>query len=210
MKRRFSILSACILAIACLFSACQSAPADPPAVSADPAPLSAEEAAKLQEEFTPSNSGGTPSTVDTTVEAVMEQGWLPVYAQVTGEEETVEKAYGNMDAFRIPIKILHDPNGRYEDGQEVVLFNNTMVRGLLPELKKGDLFVAPMKNCADSRQDSNDLLRVTISDTGCYTITQDGHAIAVYREKNEFQHNGVGLATLLNEFDALEKDSANS
>ena len=187
MKRRFSILSACILAIACLFSACQSAPADPPAVSVDPAPLSAEEAAKLQEEFTPSNSGGSPSTVDTTVEAVMEQGWLPVYAQVTGEEETVEKAYGDKDAFRIPIKILHDPNGRYEDGQEVVLFNNTMFRGLLPELKKDDLFVAPMKNCADSRQDSNDLLRVTISDTGCYTITQDGHAIAIYPEKSDFR-----------------------
>lgn len=140
----------------------------------------------------------------------MEQGWLPVYAQVTGEEETVEKAYGDKDAFRIPIKILHDPNGRYEDGQEVVLFNNTMFRGLLPELKKGDLFVAPMKNCADSRQDSNDLLRVTISDTGCYTITQDGHAIAVYREKNEFQHNGVGLATLLKEYEALQKTESDS
>ena len=210
MKYKFISLLFSALAVVCLLSSCQSAPADPPAVSADPAPLSAEEADKLQEDFTPSNSGGSPSTVDTTVEAVMEQGWLPVYAQVTGEEETVEKAYGDKDAFRIPIKILHDPNGRYEDGQEVVLFNNTMVRGLLPELKKGDLFVAPMKDCYDNRQDSNDLLRVTICDTGCYTITQDGHAIAIYPEKSEFQHNGVGLATLLKEYEALKKDSTDS
>lgn len=210
MKYKFISLLFSALAVVCLLSSCQSAPADPPAVSADPAPLSAEEADKLQEDFTPSNSGGSPSTVDTTVEAVMEQGWLPVYAQVTGEEETVEKAYGDKDAFRIPIKILHDPSGRYEDGQEVVLFNNTMVRGLLPELKKGDLFVAPMKDCSDNRQDSNDLLRVTICDTGCYTITQDGHAIAIYPEKSEFQHNGVGLATLLKEYETLQKTESDS
>lgn len=115
-----------------------------------------------------------------------------------------------MDFFRIPLKVLHDPSGRYQDGQEVALYRNTMFRGLLPELKEDDVLVALMKDCLDTHQDDNDILRVEISDIGCYAITEDGHAIATYKEPENFQQNGVGLATLLNEFDALEKDSANS
>lgn len=207
MKRKLVSLLASVLAIACLFSACQSGP---PAVSADPAPLSAEEATKLQEELTPSNSGTMMSMAPRSIEDYFEKDWVPVYIQITGEEETFENAHEGMDFFRIPLKVLHDPSGRYQDGQEVALYRNTMFRGLLPELKEGDVLVALMKDCLDTHQDDNDILRVEISDIGCYAITEDGHAIATYKEPENFQQNGVGLATLLNEFDALEKDSANS
>lgn len=207
MKRKlFSVLAA-LLAVACLFSACQSGP---PSISADPAPLSAEEAAKLQKELAPPGSSGMISLIETTVEEIMDDGWLPAYAQVIGNEETFEKAHGGMDFFRIPLKILHDPSGRYKDGQEVALYNNTVFRGLLPELKKGDVFVAPMKDCSELHQDNKDILRVAICDTGCYTITDDGHAIAAYKEDPEFQQNGVGLATLLKEYETLENAVSDS
>lgn len=207
MKRKlFSVLAA-LLAVACLFSACQSGP---PSVSADPAPLSAEEAAKLQEELAPSGSGGMMSMGEITIEEILSEGWVPVYAQVTGKEETFENAHGSMNFFRIPLKILHDPSGHYKEGQEVALYSNTMFRGILPQLKEGDVFVAPMIDCLDVHQDSKDIPRVDIYDTGCYTITDDGHAIAAYKEDPEFQQNGVGLATLLKEYETLENAVSDS
>lgn len=204
--KRFSVFAA-LLAVACLFCACQSGP---PSISADPAPLSAEEAAKLQQELAPSGSEGMMSMGEITVEEILADGWLPVYAQVIGEEEIFENAQGNMDFFRIPLKILHDPSGHYEEGQEVALYSNTMFRGTLPELKEGDVFVAPMTDCLDVHQDSDDVLRVDIYDVGCYTITQDGHAIAAYTEYPDFQQNGVGLATLLEAYETLLNTDSNS
>lgn len=207
MKHKlFSVLAA-LLAVACLFSACQSGP---PSISADPSPLSVEEAAKLQEELAPSGSSGMMSMIETTVEEKISEGWLPVYAQVTGEEEIFENAQGNMDFFRIPLKILYDPSGYYEEGQEVALYRNCMFRELLPELKEDDIFVALMIDCLDVHQDSDDILRVEICDTGCYTITPDGHAIAAYPEYPDFQQNGVGLATLLKEYETLENALSDS
>ena len=79
-----------------------------------------------------------------------------------------------------------------------------MFRGLLPELKEDDIFVALMIDCLDVHQDSEDVVRVAIAATGCYTITQDAHAIAAYTEYPSFQQNGVGLATLLEAYEALE------
>lgn len=101
MKRKLFSILAILLAVVCLFSACQSGP---PSISADPAPLSAEEAARLQEELAPSGSSGMMSMIETTVEEKLSEGWIPVYAQVTGAEETFESAHGNMDFFRIPLK----------------------------------------------------------------------------------------------------------
>ncbi len=207
MKRRRLSLFATLLAMVCLFSACQSGL---PSISADPAPLSAEEAVKLQQELAPSGSGGMGSMKATTVEEKISEGWLPVYAQVTGEEETFDNAHGNWDFFRIPLKILYDPSGHYEEGQEVALYRNCMFRGLLPELKEDDIFVALMIDCLDVHQDSDDILRVEICDTGCYTITQDGHAIAAYTEYPDFQQNGVGLATLLEAYETLLSTDSNS
>ncbi len=201
MKCRRLSLFATLLAMVCLFSACQSS--GPPSISANPAPLSAEEAAKLQQELVPSGSGGM-SMADWDAAQYISEGWLPVYAQVTGEEEIFENAQGNMDFFRIPLKILHDLGGNYEEGQEVALYRNCMFREMLPELKEGDVFVALMRDCADVHQDSEDVVRVAIAATGCYTITQDGHAIAAYTEYPSFQQNGVGLATLLEAYEALE------
>lgn len=201
MKRKLFSVFAALLVVACLFSACQ--PAGPPSISADPAPLPAEEAARLQEELAPP---GAP-LVDmkaTTVEEILDEGWFPVYAQVTGKEETLEKDFGGRGAFRIPLKILHDPSGHYKEGQKVALYANIIMRGLFPELKEGDTFVAPMMDCSDVHQDSKDILRVDIYNTGYYTITQDSHAIAAYTEYPEFQQNGVGLATLLKEYETLE------
>lgn len=169
-----------------------------------PEPLSAEEAGKLQKKLAPSGSDAMISMGSWDIERYLSEGWLPVYAQVTGAEEIFESAHGNMDFFRIPLKILHNPNNHYEKGQEVALYRNTMFRGTLPQLKEGDVFVAPMIDCLDVHQDSKDILRVDIYDTGCYTITDDGHAIAAYKEDPEFQQNGVGLATLLKEYETLE------
>lgn len=207
MKRKLSSVLAALLAVACLFSACQSGP---PSISADPEPLSAEEAGKLQKKLAPSGSDAMISMGSWDIERYLSEGWLPVYAQVTGAEEIFESAHGNMDFFRIPLKILHNPNNHYETGQEVALYRNTMFRGLLPELKEGDVFVALMKDCVDVHQDSKDILRVEICNTGCYTITQDGHAIAAYTEYPDFQQNGVGLATLLKEYETLENAVSDS
>lgn len=207
MKRWFVPFLAFALVFSCLFSACQSGP---PAVSADPAPLSIGEAQKLQQALAPSGSGGTTSMVFRSVEDYLDDDWVPVYFQVTGEEETFEKAHEGMNFFRIPLKILHDPSGHYEEGQEVALYRNTIFRGLLPELKEGDVLVALMKDCLDTHQDGNDILRVEISDTGCYIITADGHAIAAYDEPENFQQNGVGLATLLQAYETLEAESLTS
>lgn len=92
----------------------------------------------------------------------------------------------------------------------MALYRNCMFRELLPELKEDDIFVALIIDCLDVHQDSSDILRVEICDTGCYTITQDGHAIAAYTEHPEFQQNGVGLATLLKEYETLENAVSDS
>lgn len=207
MKRKLVSLLASALAIACLFSACQSGP---PAISADPAPLSTEEATKLQKELTPSNSGGMASMAAQSIEGYLSEDWIPVYIQITGKEEIFENAHGGMDFFRIPLKVLHDPSGHYQDGQEAALYRNCLFREMLPELKENDMFVALAKDCLDVHQDSSDILRVEITNWGCYQITDDGHAIATYKEQKNFQHNGVGLATLLKEYEAIENNAADS
>lgn len=59
-------------------------------------------------------------------------------------------------------------------------------------------------------QQTSDQPLVSISEQGFYYVTGDGHTVAAYEEPEYFQHNGVGLATLLKEYEALQKTESDS
>lgn len=225
MKRRFSILSACILAIACLFSACQSAPVNPPAISADPAPLSSSQLKDMQKEY-PVCSGSVYSGGSSQVSLLamelrdcLKEGDKPIYAQVSGKETTqsvdiadpANERENVFDYFKIPIRVLNDPSGKYAEGDELILYGNIEMRDGLPALEEGSCFVGLIREIGPGiHQQTSDQPLVSISEQGFYYVTGDGHTVAAYEEPEYFQHNGVGLATLLKEYEALQKTESDS
>lgn len=130
MKCRLISILASALAIVCLFSACQSAPANPPAISADPAPLSSSQLKDMQKEY-PVCSGSVYSGGSSQVSLLamelrdcLKEGDKPIYAQVSGKETTqsvdiadpANERENVFDYFKIPIRVLNDPSGKYAEG----------------------------------------------------------------------------------------------
>ena len=162
--------------------------------------------------------GGSPqvSMLPVELKDLISDGFYLIYAEVSGEETTVtrslvDEANENMgaqefDFFDIPLEILYNPSGKFKTGQEVHLFDNTMFRDGLPALEEGDRFVTLVKDSASSHQELSDFPLVGTMEQGFYYITDDGHAIAAYEEPEYFQQNGVGLATLLENYEKIYEE----
>lgn len=225
MKCRLISILASALAIVCLFSACQSAPANPPAISADPAPLSSSQLKDMQKEY-PVCSGSVYSGGSSQVSLLamelrdcLKEGDKPIYAQVSGKETTqsvdiadpANERENVFDYFKIPIRVLNDPSGKYAEGDELILYGNIEMRDGLPALEEGSCFVGLIREIGPGiHQQTSDQPLVSISEQGFYYVTGDGHTVAAYEEPEYFQHNGVGLATLLKEYEALQKTESDS
>ena len=84
MKHRllFVMVLSCVL----LFSSCQSAPTNPPAISADPAPLSSSQLKDMQKEY-PVCPGGSSqaSMLPMELRDYLEENRKVIYAQVSGK-----------------------------------------------------------------------------------------------------------------------------
>ena len=107
----------------------------------------------------------------------------------------------------IPIRVLNDPSGKYEKGDELVLYGNIEMRDGLPALEEGSCFVGLVGEIGPGiHQQTSDKPLVSISEQGFYYVTEDGHTVAAYEEPEYFQQNGVGLATLLKEYESLENE----
>lgn len=216
MKCRFSSLLAFVLSLAFLFTACQSAPATPPEVSADPAPLSSSQLEDMQKKY-PVCSGGSSQASMLAMELrdYLEEDRELIYAQVSGKETTQSVDISDpstewediFDYYMIPIRVLNDPSGKYEKGDELVLYGNIEMRDGLPALEEGSCFVGLVGEIGPGihQQTSNKPL-VSISEQGFYYVTEDGHTVAAYEEPEYFHQNGVGLATLLKEYESLENE----
>lgn len=220
MKCKFISLLFSALAVVCLLSSCQSAPANPPAISADPAPLSSSQLKDMQKEY-PVCPGGSSqaSMLPMELRDYLEENRKLIYAQVSGKETTQSVDIADpategedvFDYFKIPIRVLNDPSGKYAEGDELILYGNIEIRDGLPALEEGSCFVGLIGEIGPGiHQQTSDQPLVTISEQGFYYVTGDGHTVAAYEEPEYFQHNGVGLATLLKEYEALQKTESDS
>lgn len=212
-------LCACLLTTF-LLSGCISSPSQPPSPSADPSPLTAEQVAGMRGEYPICSGGSTQAaTLPRKLEYYLGDEYESIYAQVIGKEttqrleiqdDTVEGASAELygatvcDYFMIPIRILDDPGGKYSQGEELILYGNMDFRAGMPALEEGSSFVALVREIGPGiHQNTSDKTLVSTSEQGFYYITDDGHAIAAYEEPEYFQQNGVGLATLLENYEKI-------
>ncbi len=198
---------ACILAAACLLVGCASNPD----ISADPAPLSAEQVEGMREDY-PICPGGSSigSMLPTELKDFLNDDYRILYAEVSGPETTetrtinVENVGGEeFDFYEVPLQVLYDSSGTFNKGEEIHIYQNTLFRDGMPAFEEGDRFVALAIDCFPFHQETSDIPRVEVSLQGFYYITDDGHAIAAYEEPEYFQQNGVGLATLLENYEEI-------
>ncbi len=198
---------ACILAAACLLVGCASNPD----ISADPAPLSAEQVEGMREDYPICPGGSTMGSMfPTELKDFLNRDNRILYAEVSGEETqetqsiTLDEGLPvDFDFFEIPLQVLYDPSGTFEEGEEIHIYQNSMYREGLPAFEEGDRFVALIVDCSPENQEGSAFPRVEIGEQGFYYITDDGHAIAAYEEPEYFQQNGVGLATLLENYEKI-------
>ena len=199
-------LCACLLTVS-LLSGCASNPD----ISADPAPLSAEQVEGMREDY-PICTGGSPQAcmLPTELKDFLNDDYRILYAEVSGPETTETRAINvenvggeEFDFYEVPLQVLYDSSGTFNKGEEIHIYQNTMFRDGMPAFEEGDRFVALAIDCFPFHQETSDIPRVEVSLQGFYYITDDGHAIAAYEEPEYFQQNGVGLATLLENYEKI-------
>ena len=199
-------LCACLLTVSRL-SGCASNPD----ISADPAPLSAEQVEGMREDY-PICPGGSSigSMLPTELKDFLNDDYRILYAEVSGPETTETRAINvenvggeEFDFYEVPLQVLYDSSGTFNKGEEIHIYQNTMFRDGMPAFEEGDRFVALAIDCFPFHQETSDIPRVEVSLQGFYYITDDGHAIAAYEEPEYFQQNGVGLATLLENYEKI-------
>ena len=204
-----AILCVCLLTVS-LLSGCASNPD----ISADPAPLSAEQVEGMREDY-PICPGGSPqvSMLPTELKDFLDKDHYILYAEVSGPETTetrtinVENVGGEeFDFYEVPLQVLYDSSGTFNKGEEIHIYQNTLFRDGMPAFEEGDRFVALAIDCFPFHQKTSDIPRVEVNLQGFYYITDDGHAIAAYEEPEYFQQNGVGLATLLENYEKIYEE----
>ena len=207
--KMIAALCACLLSVS-LLASCASAPSAPD-ISADPAPLSAEQVEKMREDY-PICTGGASqaSVIPVEPEDLLQDGFHQIYAEVSGEETAFTRSVTvddtteeDFDFFEIPLRVLYDPCGKFKEGEEIHLFGNVSFRDGLPAFEEGDRFVALVTDITSFHQEQSDFPLVGTMEQGLYYVTDDGHAIAAYEEPEDFQQNGTGLATLLENYEEL-------
>ncbi|MFQ9872091.1 MAG: hypothetical protein ACLRVT_03440 [Oscillospiraceae bacterium] len=118
-----------------------------------------------------------------------------VYAEVIGEKgyfnrsitmgepeldaKLSSQGMGTFRYFEIPIQVIRDTEGRYQEGDRLTIWANCMFEETDPQMRPGTEIIVPV---SDSQEQGEPSTRKSYGTTGFYYVTEDGYAIAAFDE----------------------------
>lgn len=134
-----------------------------------------------------------------------------IYAEIIGEknyysrsvsmgdeelDKKLESKGGNIFSyFEVPVRIIQDSEGLYQEGDEITISANCIYEDTAPRMEPGMKIVASISNDSTGTQPD---YRKSYGLIGFYYVTDDGYALAAFPEYNPStaEFDGIEPSTL--------------